>query len=268
MKSENNKTSAARVTKLLSLNRTQCAVVTSFLYCEGEMSSQEICGDLGLSKSSVSTALQTLIRGEIVRSIKGKPERYGRRNDLHLSQALKLLDSLSGGGRTDEPKQKLTLAISKNVIKRAKDIGINISAITEEFLKAVTCENFSQVRHDIHKAYLGLFEAIKPMVDFHNLEVEVGKTASTDDSGQPTFDPLFLSCKVNLPGLWTTMWKNHETIWTVSDVGSELDNLYSTRVVLENLIEALSKVSQKDKLKLQHLETSLKLAKAILSDDD
>ena len=120
----------------------------------------------------------------------------------------------------------------------------------------------------MHQAYMDLFEAIKPVVDMHHLEVEVGKRSSTDDSGDVTFDPIFLSFKVNLPGLWTTMWREQQTIAAVSDVFAELHNLYSPRVVLENLIEALVRLSQNDKLKLQQLQISLNLAKAILSEVD
>ena len=154
------------------------------------------------------------------------------------------------------------------MIERAKDHGINISAITEEFLKAVTYEYFSPARHDVHQAYMDLFKAIKPVVDMHNLEVEVGKTASTDDSGHETFEPFFLSYKVKPPSLWTTMQRNEDTMWTISSVGPELDNLYSPREVLENLIEAVIKLRQNDKLKVQQLKIGLNLAKAILSEVD
>jgi hypothetical protein len=223
------------------------------------MSSREICKDLGLSKSSASNTLQTLISGKIVFPTKDVPTRYAIRKQTSLRHALKLLDSLSGEWGYTESKQKLTLAIRKDVIERAKDIGINISAITEEFLKAVTYEHFDRSQFDIEEAYLALFGAIWPVVKVYNLVVEVGESSSTNKSGKVTLEPLSLSHELWLPHLRTER--------SISSIGPELHNLYAPREVLENLIEAVNGARQNDKLKLQHLEISLKLAKAIFAED-
>lgn len=108
------------------------------------MSSREICDELGLSKSSISNALQIIISSEIVSPTKDVPERYGIREKISMKQALILLDRVSIGRHSREPKQKLTLAISKDVIESARYHGINISAITEEFLKAVMYDYFQR----------------------------------------------------------------------------------------------------------------------------
>ena len=267
MKADKERSSTS-VRHLLSFNRTQCAVVTTILYYEGHMTSAVICKELGLSKTAVARALQTLISAEIIFTTKDVPVKSGIKGEMSLSQALKVLDSLSGGGSSNETKQKLTLTISKDVIERVRDTGINISAITEEFLKAVTYEYFSLASHDMHLAYLDLFKAIKPVVDLYNLEVEVGRTASTDDSRHKTFVPLFLSYRVEPPALWTTMWRNNQTMWTISSVGQELDNLYSPRVILENLIEAVIKLSQNDEVKVQQLKIGLRLTNAVFATEE
>ena len=262
------KTSAAPDPILLSSNRSQCAVVLGHIYYEGPRSSRQICEGLGLSQTSVSDTLQTLVTGEIVRPTKDVPKRYAIRDKISLSQALKELSSLFNGETSNEPKQKLTLAIRKDVIERAKDHGINISAATEEFLRAITYEYFENSNRGIYETYLALFEAIKPVVDLYSLEIEVGSSPSTDDSGQVTLEPLFISHSIELPRLRTTMRKNLRTMWAISSFGVELNYLYDPIRVLENLIEAVIKKSQNDKLKLQQLKMSLRLAKAILSTED
>ena len=113
MKTEKKKRTAKSVRQILSFNPTQCAVVLSFLYNEGQRPSAEICMELGLSKSAVARALQTLIRAKIIFTTKDVPVKYGITDEMSLSQALKVLDSLSGGGSSNETKQKLTLTISR-----------------------------------------------------------------------------------------------------------------------------------------------------------
>jgi hypothetical protein len=59
----------------------------------------------------------------------------------------------------DAPKQKLTHnIINKNVIQRAKAAGINVSAVTEYFLKAITHQpNYGNTRDDLVRVYEVLF---------------------------------------------------------------------------------------------------------------
>ena len=86
------------VRHLLSFNRTQCAVVTTILYYEGHTTSAVICKELGLSKSAVARALHTLISAEIIFPTKDVPVKYGITDEMSLSQALKVLDSLDPFG--------------------------------------------------------------------------------------------------------------------------------------------------------------------------
>lgn len=226
------------------------------------MSYREICDELGWSKSSVSHALEVLISGEIVRSTDDVPEKYEIRENLTLKQALELLDSLSGGENSGGPKQKLTLAIRKNVIERAKACGINISAITEELLKAVTYDYIRRPHHRLVQAYEALFDAIMPVVEKYNLVVEVGQSPVTKESGKVIIERFFLSHEVKLPNL------RIETGRGYCEFGPLVSHLHSPRVVLENLIEAVNRTGQKDKLRLQELEIGLRLAKAIFSPED
>jgi Post-segregation antitoxin CcdA len=76
----------------------------------------------------------------------------------------------------NEQKQKLTLGISKDVIRRAKAAGINISAITEELLTAITYEPNDCIRRDdVVRAYEALFSAAESiMIPYDDFAVEIG----------------------------------------------------------------------------------------------
>jgi DNA-binding Lrp family transcriptional regulator len=127
------------VSKLLSFNKAQCAAILSCLYYQGRMQVHEISEELGLSEASILTCLQILVDGGIVMRATDDPDLYGIEG-LSVSKALQLLDSVPINQTYGAQKQKLTLSIRKDVIERCKDRRINISAITEQFLEAVTGE--------------------------------------------------------------------------------------------------------------------------------
>ena len=58
----------------------------------------------------------------------------------------------------EPPTQKTTLDIDKNVIQRAKAAGINVPAVTEYLLKAITYQpNNGNTRADVVRVYEVLF---------------------------------------------------------------------------------------------------------------
>lgn len=101
-----------------------------------------------------------------------------------------------------------------------------------------------------------------PVVEKYSLVVEVGQSTVTDSSGKVTDERSFLSHEVKLPNLRTN------TGIGICDFGPLVFYLYSPRKVLENLIEAVTRRGQKDKLKLQDLEIGRRVVKAIFSAED
>lgn len=152
-----------------------------------------------------------------------------------------------------EGKQKLTLSIDKDVIKKARQIGINISSLTEEFLRAVTIpqENFTQ--DDMIKAYQILFDQIKPYLKKYNTSVVVGRVYEEN---------IYDSYPIRLTkdGLKADYFDGE--VYN-TDVKNAIDDLDRPKKILEQLLPALITGAQKNQEKMKEFEMSLRFLKAM-----
>jgi post-segregation antitoxin (ccd killing protein) len=156
-------------------------------------------------------------------------------------------------------KQKLTLGIDKHVIQKAKAAGINISAITEQVLKAITYQpNNGNTREDVARAYKALFEKAQLLMSKYSaltFQIDVGQG---------------LSNKIQLDsdsGL--LIWDAHQgkIIKDNASVDSVLELLYEPMEILQNLIAGLTIGAEENKEKISELKFALRLVKA-LSDEE
>jgi hypothetical protein len=70
-------------------------------------------------------------------------------------------------------KEKLTLSVDKEVVEKAKKLGINISEITENILKGYT--SAEKPNGSIYYAYRQLFDAITPLLKEFGGQIKVGE---------------------------------------------------------------------------------------------
>lgn len=66
-------------------------------------------------------------------------------------------------------KQKLTLSVEKELVEKAKKLGINISEVTEIILKAYTSAEQPK-RGSLYDAYKQLFDSITPLMKEFDIE--------------------------------------------------------------------------------------------------
>ena len=86
--------------------------------------------------------------------------------------------------QSKEQKQKLTLTVDRDVIEKAKAEGINISAITEQLLRAVTYQpNDGNTIDDVHKAYSALFSEVQTILKQYCTSIMVGDGYDADEEG-------------------------------------------------------------------------------------
>lgn len=71
------------------------------------------------------------------------------------------------------PKEKLTLSVDKEVVDKAKKLGINISDITEKVLTGYTAAE--KPKGNLYSAYSELFEAILPLLKEFDCSVKIGE---------------------------------------------------------------------------------------------
>ena len=156
-------------------------------------------------------------------------------------------------------KVKLTLGIDRNVLEKAKAAGINISAITENLLKAITYQpNGGNTREDVARAYKVLFEKARSLMSKYSsseLQICVGETE---------LRKVFLDSEY---GLLLCDNHNNYIIEDNASVDSVLEHLYKPMKILEKLIVNLTRIAEENKEKLAELKFALRLVK-VLSDDE
>lgn len=155
-----------------------------------------------------------------------------------------------------EGKQKLTLSINKEVIENARREGINISAITEEVLKAITFSREKNTRDDLIEAYENFFDVVKPWLQKFGTEIKVGSNYEPNSGSSM---PIHFS----KDGLSIEDFDGIAHYTYVSDVVESLDG---PKEILENLIPALIKAAQNNREKMREFEISLRFLRA-LSDE-
>jgi hypothetical protein len=155
----------------------------------------------------------------------------------------------------ESTKQKLTLGIDKNVIERAKVAGINISAITEQVLKAKTY-NDESTRDDVVRAYQTLFEMAQSCMS------KYGGSDFQICVGEKQLTKVLLDSEYGL-----LLVNDHDMIDDNSSVDRVLELLYDPLKILENLIVSLTRRAEENKEKLAELKFALRLVKG-LSDDE
>ena len=155
-----------------------------------------------------------------------------------------------------EGKQKLTLSISKDVINNAKKEGINISAITEQVLKAITFSSGKNTRDDLIEAYENFFEAVKPWLKKFGTSINVGAEYEPNAGGSM---PIILNRNgLSIEDFDGALHSTYED--------SVVDSLDGPKIILEKLIPALIKAAKNNREKMKEFEISLRFLRA-LSDE-
>ena len=154
-------------------------------------------------------------------------------------------------------KQKLTLSVNKEVVKKAKDMGLNISELTENILKGFTFEPEKYDDTTLYKQYRELFNLMHPLMDKHSFRVKIGE-------GNPFPRHGGLASKMEIHyhpdgSFWDT-WNESEFY----DIGLiEIHNFLSPSIIIENFIDELSKIAENRKQKSKELEMAKRIVEAI-----
>lgn len=81
-------------------------------------------------------------------------------------------------------KKKLTLSVNKEIVDRAKELGINISGITESVLRGFVFTPKELDDEIIYKQYTELFDVMHPIMNKYKFNVEVAADTEFDDNGE------------------------------------------------------------------------------------
>ena len=101
---------------------------------------------------------------------------------------------------TETNKKNLNLSVEEDLIKKARDQKINISEITEKFLRAFTASSVNVDKEKMYKAYQELFNLMSPLLQKFKTTTVIARDqifdtmeiVGEDEDGNPIEgDPIF-----------------------------------------------------------------------------
>jgi Post-segregation antitoxin CcdA len=158
------------------------------------------------------------------------------------------------------PKQKLTLSIDKDIIERAKDAGINISAITEKVLGSLTMDRKGATHTDVKKGYEELFLVIREALKKYNANVNVGviQGEEPDDEGYMVGDDVILTPD----GLYAISFSHRWRTVQPEEVEKHGEWLPPFEI-LEKFLKSLISAAEVNRKELKELNIALRFVKAL-----
>lgn len=152
-------------------------------------------------------------------------------------------------------KQKLTLSVDKELVEKAKKLGVNISEITEIVLRHISGTETKEVvtKDDINIEHKKLFDAMLPAMKKFGANVVVGYLPQFDEEND-----FISSMDVDLlrdGDLWISELFQKTSIENIS--------VLSPKTILSNFIESLVKASERNKEELKELEIFRRIVEAL-----
>lgn len=145
-------------------------------------------------------------------------------------------------------KKKLTLTVDEKVIERAKDLGINISEVTESVLRGFAFKPSGEDREEEYRKYVELFASMRPLLEQYGAWVNVGEYDKGVDLN------LTADGRIFMPEFEDYLDNIHSI---------ELWHLYSPKKILANFVSALTDAKERRKEKLGELEMAKRIVEAI-----
>lgn len=155
-------------------------------------------------------------------------------------------------------KQKLTLSVNKEVVEKAKEMGINISEITENVLRGFAFTPTELDDAELYSQYKELFSIMLPTMKKYDFSVPI--------ASDPVFD------KKTDEHIWafTIHLTTSSLFWvdeieqSFSDISAiPISSFYPPRKILSSFIEKLTKSVDKRKEHLKELEMAKQIIQVI-----
>ena len=157
---------------------------------------------------------------------------------------------------SDKKKQKLTLSVDPDVVKKARGLGINISEITEGILRGFSFTPSGLETDALYEKYEQLFETMMPLLKKYGTSVQIGDYHIYEGYELVAREEIDLLTSGELwcPALEIS-FKNIKEI--------ELYCLRKPKDILTTFIETLSQSAEKHKQQLTELEMARRIIEAI-----
>lgn len=156
------------------------------------------------------------------------------------------------------PKEKLTLSVEKEVVEKAKLLGLNISEITEVALRGFSFSAKDVEPSALYESYKALFDTMKPLLRMYDASFRIASYELTDEkTGNFFADEEILICPDG------TFYSNtFEAEFT--DIAKIPTYAFSTpKEILSNLVDALVRSTARRKETMKELEMARRIVGAI-----
>ena len=156
-------------------------------------------------------------------------------------------------------KEKLTLSVNKEVIQKAKKLGLNISEITEQVLKGYT--SAEKPNGSLYDGYNKLFNSIIPLIKEFGIDVCVARVDILDIDEKDSHVFRFEE----------SVWLTHNGIFYASEAEIyfkditkiNIQDFLSPKEILSNLIDALVKSKEAQEERMNELMMAKRIIDAM-----
>lgn len=149
------------------------------------------------------------------------------------------------------PKEKLTLSVDKEVVEKAKKLGINISEVTEKVLQGYT--SAEKPNGSLYDAYKQLFESIRPLLVEFECSVKIADDTetviTTDSKGNSYEEEVPTDIYLSPDGSFYADQFDYSFINIEKIAGKFL----SPQKILSNLVDALARNEETRKEKMNEI---------------
>jgi hypothetical protein len=154
-------------------------------------------------------------------------------------------------------KSKLTLSVDKEIIRKAKNLNLNLSEITESVLRSFTYTPNKTDMDSVYNAYQEMFDLMLPLLKEYETDVLVARMSDLQKNGISFDEDWYLA----LDG----------TFWC-PDLELQIEKITSIptyaflrpKEILLNFINSLAGAKERRKEKLEEIELAKRILLAIL----
>ena len=159
-------------------------------------------------------------------------------------------------------KEKLTLSVDKEVVKKAKKLGINISEITENILKGYT--SAEKPNGSPYDAYHQLFEAIIPLLKEFGGQIKVGDAVETleveEGDGKTHEQEFAYNILLNADG---SFYLDTYDLRITDIKKIDQQDFFPPRRILSNLVDVLAKSKEATEERMRQIMMAKRIVDAM-----
>ncbi len=164
-----------------------------------------------------------------------------------------------------EEKKNLTLSINKEVLEKARELGLNLSALTESILKTASLTEEKLVKtDDLRKIYRKIFQEIASIMQewsqtyFLRIGGKVVEEEFKDQKGKLFLNDIYhvyyLDPNGKIEHYIEEPFEQTIKIWNLKDEDWPIQYFYKSEKIISRLIEMLYKRAKQNKEQMEDLK--------------